>query len=59
VIGLNLGSGQRRFESVNGMRWLNADLQVREGMIPDVQCDGARLPFRDRSVQIAVLHHCL
>lgn len=45
MIGLNVGSGQRRFESVPGViEWINIDSVQREGMLVDLIADGAHLP---------------
>ena len=61
-LGLNLGSGQRRFESVEGaMTWVNVDATDRPpDQRPDlVQDIRARLPFPDECADYVVLHHVL
>lgn len=59
MIGLNVGSGQRRFEICEEMHWCNVDLLVRPDQHPDVQADGFYLPFRDGCADWVVLHHVL
>ncbi len=59
MIGLNVGSGQRRFTCTPEVRWINIDKISRPGMEPDVVCDGAHLPYHDSSVDYFVLHHVL
>ena len=54
MIGLNIGSGQRRFAAP----WVNCDL-VYDRHKPDVACDGAALPFADGTMDYVVLHHVL
>jgi len=58
---INLGSGQRRFESVPGCEWRNVDCVSRPGQVPDVVCDVMKepLPFEDGSVDLVVLYHVL
>jgi SAM-dependent methyltransferase len=55
--GLNVGSGQRPFNSTPEVEWCNVDSQERWN--PDVCCDASRLPFRDNSADYFVLHHVL
>jgi ubiquinone/menaquinone biosynthesis C-methylase UbiE len=57
MIGLNVGSGQRRFTCTPEVRWINIDKISRPGMEPDVVCDGAHLPYHDSSVDYFVLSH--
>ena len=57
MIGVNCGSGQRRFDVRKG--WVNVDIVSREGQVPDLIADGRALPFREGSVDIVVLSHCL
>ena len=61
MIGLNVGSGQRRFESVPGViQWINVDSVEREGMLVDLVADGAHLPEEwAGTVDYFVLHHVL
>jgi predicted SAM-dependent methyltransferase len=57
MIGCNLGSGQRRFTSVNGAQWINADIEVRPpDQVPDVQCDARSLAFADGAFDYVALH---
>ncbi len=59
-LGINCGSGQRRFTTVPGeVRWINVDKITREGHEPDLICDGAHIPRADGSVDYFVLHHVL
>ncbi len=51
-LGINCGSGQRKFESV---QWVNVDTVSRPGEEPDLVCDGATLPYEDGSVDFFVL----
>lgn len=57
MIGVNAGSGQRRFESGNGWIWVNVDCISRPNQVPDKVCDIAkgRWPFEDSSVDTVVL----
>ena len=59
MIGLNVGSGQRRFTSTPEIEWINIDKVYRPGHEPDLVCDGAHLPYDDNSVDYVVLHHVL
>jgi predicted SAM-dependent methyltransferase len=60
VIGVNVGSGQRRFTSTPEVEWVNVDSVSRPGHEPDIVCDGANLHyFADNSVDYFVLHHVL
>ncbi len=54
-LGLNVGSGQRRFTSTPEVRWINVDKITREGHEPDLICDGAHIPRADGSVDYFVL----
>lgn len=48
MIGLNIGSGQRRFESTGSMTWVNVDCVSRPpDQVPDFVCDVGRekLPY--------------
>lgn len=60
-IGINCGSGQRRFTTVPGeVEWVNIDSVSRPGHEPDIICDGANLHYyEDGSVDYFVLHHVL
>lgn len=58
-VGLNVGSGQRRFASSPEIKWINVDKVSRPGHEPDLVCDGAHLPYEDESVDYFVLHHVL
>lgn len=52
---LNLGSGQRRFDTSKG--WVNLDVTVRPGQIPDICADGSVLPFDDACFDCVCAHH--
>ena len=58
---INVGSGQRRFESVPGViDWSNVDCVSRPpDQVPDIICDVGkeRLPFDDGTADYVVLHH--
>lgn len=57
MIGLNIGSGQRRFDTSKG--WVNIDCVSRPpDQVPDLVCDVGRdpLPYKDESVDVVVLH---
>ena len=58
-IGLNVGSGQRRFESSGDVEWVNVDKVEREGMRVDRLDDGRDLCTADAAVDFVVLHHVL
>jgi len=58
-LGLNVGSGQRRFTSTLEVRWINVDKITRLGHEPDIVCDGAHIARADGSVDYFVLHHVL
>lgn len=59
-LGINCGSGQRRFKTTPEIRWTNIDSQWKEGHEPDIQCDGAHLTmYEDGEVDYFVLHHVL
>lgn len=54
---LNIGSGQRRFDTAHG--WINVDVVSRPpDQIPDLICDVGKdkLPYPDASMQLVVLH---
>ncbi len=53
---LNIGSGQRRFDTAHG--WRNIDCVSRPGQIPDLIWDVGKepLPYPDSSIEIVVLH---
>jgi len=58
VLKLNVGSGQRHFDTTKG--WVNCDINYsRVDQRPDIACDGARLPFPNDLCDILVLHHVL
>lgn len=59
LLGLNVGSGQRRFKSDAGIEWVNVDSVSRPGCEPDLVCDGAHLPHKSGTVDFVVLHHVL
>jgi predicted SAM-dependent methyltransferase len=60
MIGLNVGSGQRKFTSTPEVEWVNIDSVSRPGHEPDIICDGANLHYYgDNSVDYFVLHHVL
>lgn len=55
---LNIGSGQRRFDTGHG--WINVDCVSRPpDQVPDLICDVGKepLPYPDNSMDVAVLHH--
>lgn len=59
LVGVNVGSGQRRFESIPGViEWKNVDYISREGEEPDVVADASDLPFETASCDFVVSHHC-
>ena len=58
MLGVNAGSGQRRFESTSDLEWVNLDCVSRPpDQVPDKICDIAkdRWPFEDESVEFVVL----
>lgn len=59
MIGLNVGSGQRKFSSGNGFKWVNVDSVSRPGHEPDLLCDGANLPQSEDTIDYFVLHHVM
>jgi SAM-dependent methyltransferase len=60
VIGLNVGSGERKFSSGPAVQWINIDKESRPGEEPDLVADGANLgTIPNGSVDLYVLHHCL
>jgi SAM-dependent methyltransferase len=58
-IGVNIGSGQRPFQTKGGWVWINIDKQPR--WTPDIVADGADLSryVGSNSVDCVVLHHVL
>lgn len=58
-VGLNVGSGQRRFDNEYG--WINVDTVSRSGQVPDFICDANKLTekFQANSIDMVVLHHVL
>lgn len=61
-VGLNVGSGQRRFESTPALAWINIDAQnVPPDRVPDMVCDVGRerLHLPDGCAQYVVLHQVL
>jgi ubiquinone/menaquinone biosynthesis C-methylase UbiE len=59
LVGVNLGSGQRRFESTAEIMWMNVDHVSRPGQVPDLICDGRKMPIESGSVDYVVMSHCL
>jgi len=59
MIGLNVGSGQRKFKSGEGFKWVNVDSVSRPGHEPDLLCDGSNLPYGDNTIDYFVLHHVM
>ena len=57
MLALNIGSGQRRFDTRHG--WANIDCVSREGQVPDQICDARELPYEDGEADYCVLHHVL
>ena len=58
MLGLNIGSGQRKFKSTFDLLWMNVD--TNEKWQPDVIADGSSLPmFKDAEADFIVLHHVL
>ena len=55
MFGLNVGSGQRKFKSGEGIQWVNIDSISRPKHEPDVVCDGSAVPYEDDSVDYFVL----
>ena len=57
MIGLNIGSGQRRFDNAAG--WINVDCVSRPpDQVPDLICDVGKepLPYEANSIDYVVLH---
>ena len=55
---INIGSGQRKFSVDQG--WTNVDCVSREpDQVPDVLADARKMPFKDGSAQLCVLHHVI
>jgi SAM-dependent methyltransferase len=60
MIGLNVGSGQRKFTSNSEITWINIDKVSRPGHEPDFVCDGAHIEDAPNgSADYFVLHHVL
>lgn len=59
MVGLNVGSGQRKFKSADGFRWVNVDSVSRPEHEPDLVCDGANLPYTAGTIDYFVLHHVM
>lgn len=59
MLALNIGSGQRRFESRLGWNWVNVDCVSREHQVPDIIADARHLPYDDGTVDLCVFHHIL
>lgn len=58
MIGINLGSGQRKFHTTGNMQWINVDCNPK--WEPDIVSDGAHLSqIESNSVDYVVLHHVL
>ena len=60
LTGVNVGSGQRRFESTEQVNWINVDIVSRPpDQIPDIICDIAKLPQKLGSyfADFVVAHH--
>jgi len=59
--GLNLGSGQRRFQSTPEIEWINVDIVSRPPNVPDVVCDACDLSwhFTDNIFDFVVAWHLL
>jgi len=59
MIGINVGSGQRRFKDQDDWRWINIDLQYRPpDQMPDIIANGAS-SVMSMSADVIVLHHVL
>ncbi len=57
-VGVNFGSGQRKFTSTGSWEWINVDCQPK--WEPDLLAvPGKPLALEDGSVDIVVLHHVL
>lgn len=59
MLGLNIGSGQRRFTSTPAIEWINVDCASRPpDQVPDLICDVGRepLPYSSDFVDYVVLH---
>ena len=60
MVGLNVGSGQRRFETTGDVQWINIDTQnVPPDRVPDLVGDGADLPYSNDYADFVVLHHVI
>ena len=62
-IGLNIGSGQRKFTTVpEDMAWVNVDCVSRPpDQVPDLICNVGMepLPYDDGTIDMVVLHQVL
>jgi len=59
VIGLNVGSGQRRFDTVGDWKWYNLDVQYKSpDQVPDILSNGAS-GIKNLRADLIVLHHVL
>jgi len=59
VIGINVGSGQRRFNTAGDWTWYNLDIQYKPpDQVPDLLSDGVRA-IQGMTADIVVLHHIL
>jgi len=56
-IGINLGSGNQHFESTQLMKWINMDLNDRDGKIEVSGDVSKKLPFPDKHFDIMVASH--
>ena len=58
MLGINIGSGQRKFHTTDNMMWVNVDTNPK--WEPDVVADGDSLPmFEAGEADYIVLHHVL
>lgn len=58
--GCNVGSGQRRFETVPGViEWTNVDVVSRPGQVPDVVAPGENMPFDADHFDYVVYHQVI
>jgi len=59
MIGLNVGSGQRRFDTVGDWKWYNLDIQYKPpDQVPDLISNGVTA-IRGMAADLIVLHHVL
>ncbi len=54
-LGLNVGSGQRKFTSTPDIAWVNIDKVDRKEHHPDLLCDGSSIPLAAGIVDYFVL----